>query len=325
MSSRAILIIRLGAMGDIIHALPAAASLKQSFSTHRLYWAIAPKWTPLLEGNPFVDHIIGVDRHSCANLKQSWQKLRSIQAERAIDFQGLIQSAVVGRIARPARLFGFEKASLREPFASYFYTDRFAPTAEHVVEKNLQLAEAAGATNLTKTPWIPPGRDESDLPSGPFVLCNPFAGWAGKQWPIENYQQLALRLVAEGLELVVNVPAQRAPELAAFKQLRVHTSSLAGLIAATHRATAVVGLDSGPLHLAAALQKPGVALFGPTDPARNGPYGGSMEVLRAPQTETTYKRDDVTHSSMRAISVDQVAETLLRSIARRQIPSERRP
>lgn len=89
-----------------------------------------------------------------------------------------------------------------------------------------------------------------------------------------------------------------------------HISSLHGLIYATRRALAVVGVDSGPLHLAAALGKPGVAIFGPTDPARNGPYGGTMKVLRQTGTETTYKRKATIDPAMSAISPEQVLEAL---------------
>jgi heptosyltransferase I len=178
----------------------------------------------------------------------------------------------------------------------------------------VQLAEAAGARSLTYEAWIPPGSPEGRLPAGPFVLASPFAGWPGKEWPLESYELLARRLNKEGLALVANVPENRTHEIANLKHIEVHTSTLSGLIAATRRATAVIGLDSGPLHLAAALRKPGVGLFGPTDPARTGPFGGSMTVIRAPDVETTYKRHGRIHSSMRAISVDQVAQALLQSL-----------
>jgi heptosyltransferase-1 len=98
--------------------------------------------------------------------------------------------------------------------------------------------------------------------------------------------------------------------LSAVPHTSTHLSSLAGLIHATRRATAVVGLDSGPLHLAAALLKPGVAIFGPTDPARNGPYGKSFVVLRSPRAVTTYKRARGVDVSMRDVSPQQVLAAL---------------
>ena len=312
----AILLIRLSAMGDIIHTLPAAISLKRSFPDRRLVWLIASRWLPLLEGNPFIDEIIAFDRAHLGVLRDSWRRLRQIQAEWAFDFQGLLQSALIGRLSRSKAVFGFDKSVAREPLASIFYTHRVPVQGPHRVERNVQLAEAAGARELTYEVWIPPGRPEGNLPSGPFVLTSPFAGWAGKEWPLEFYERLAQRLLSEGLELVASVPENRAKELAQLKHVHVYTSTLRGLIDATRRASAVVGLDSGPLHLAAALHKPGVALFGPTDPQRTGPFGGSIAIVRANDVETTYKRHRRIHSSMKLITVEQVADALPRSLAK---------
>jgi heptosyltransferase-1 len=145
------------------------------------------------------------------------------------------------------------------------------------------------------------------LPEGNFVLTSPLAGWGSKQWPVEFYQDLAARLT---VPLVVNGPPGSAEILSSIRGAHVHLSGIAGLIHATRRAQAVVGVDSGPLHLAAALSKPGVAIFGPTDPSRNGPYGGTIRVLRSANVSTTYKRQTETHDSMRAISPQDVLEAL---------------
>lgn len=314
-----ILVIRLGAMGDIVHALPAVASLKKNFPQHRLVWLVAPKWIPLIQGNPGVDELISFDRNGIRELQKVWSRLRNLRPRIGIDFQGLVQSAIAGRASRPDVLFGFDHPVVRERIAALFYTHPLATTAVHRVERNLQLAEFAGASGVIRDFWLPPGQDEGELPSTPFVLTNPFAGWAGKQWPIENYDGLAQRLCAEGVELVANVSPNHADQLRSLKHVWRHTSSIEGLIAATRRATAVLGVDSGPLHLAAALQKPGVALFGPTDPAQTGPYGGSMTVIRSGGCETTYKRHGRIHSSMREITVDQVFDALMRSTAANQL------
>jgi heptosyltransferase-1 len=309
------LIIRLGAMGDILHALPAVASLKRSFPERRVIWTMAPKWTPLVEGNPFIDEVVPFDRRDARVLMSCWRRLREVRPEWAIDFQGLIQSALVGRAALPKQLIGFDKAFVREPLAAALYSRRLAPTAAHVVDRNLELAASAGANMLTRESWVPAGRDEDVLPEGRFVLTNPMAGWKSKQWPLANYQVVAKRLQKEGVQLVANVPRHLAAELAELKEVRLHSSSIAGLIAATRRASAVLGLDSGPLHLAAALQKPGIALFGPTDPARNGPYGGTIRVIRVANAQTTYKRGDEIHPTMKQIRPEPVAEELLKCLA----------
>jgi heptosyltransferase I len=310
-----ILVIRLGAMGDIIHALPAAASLKASFPQRKLSWLLAPRWMPLLEGNPYIDEMIGFERSGLAALKATWRRLRRKQFDLAFDFQGLLQSALAGRTARPRLFYGFSRAVARESHAAWFYDHSIDVTGPHRVERNLQLVTAAGATELITQAWIPQGVPEGHLPQGRFILTNPFAGWAGKEWPLPFYELLGQELQKEGLQLVASVPANKAAHLQEFKHIRAYVSTLAGLIDATRRATAVVGLDSGPLHLAAALGKPGVALFGPTDPACTGPFGGSLTVLRAPGFETTYKRHSETHASMRAITVEQVKAALLESAA----------
>lgn len=300
-----ILAIRLGAFGDILHALPAIQSLKQSFPASKLALLIAPRWLPILEGNPFIDQFI----------PPRVMAVRGLRPDVAFDFQGLLKSALLGRLARPGKLYGFDKSVARERLASAFYTDPVRVAGPHRIERNLQLIAAAGASRLTTDAWIPRGRPEGDLPSGPFVLANPFAGWMGKQWPFENYDAAGQLLSREGLPLAVNVPQEKCDMLAGFKHIRIHTSSIAGLIDATRRAIAIIGVDSGPLHLAAALGKPGVALYGPTDPSMTGPFGGTISVIRSADVETTYKRHGSIHASMRVITPQQVVETLLRSLA----------
>lgn len=194
MSEAAILVIRLSAMGDIIHALPAVASLKKSFPETRLAWLVAPKWMPLLEGNPNIDELLPFRRDGLRALKASWACLRALKPGIAIDFQGLVQSAFAGRAAQPKIFYGFHSSVAREPFASRFYTHRIAANGPHRVERNLQLVDAAGASQITREVWLPAGRDEGSLPPGPFVLASPFAGWTSKQWPIEYYEPLAERL-----------------------------------------------------------------------------------------------------------------------------------
>lgn len=323
MSEGPILIIRLGAMGDILHALPALHALRLSFPQSPIHWVVASKWGPLLEGNPDLTGLIPLERRGLGNIVDAVRRLRPLRPERAFDFQGLIQSAIVGRASRPRAFFGFSRTAARESLASLFYTHRIQPFSRHVVDRNLDLAQAAGAERTSSFPWIPPGRREGQLPAGPFVLSNPFAGWTGKQWPIERYDVLARLLEPHGLRLVLNVPVERAGEVSGLRHARIYHSSLYGLIDATRRAAAIVGLDSGPLHLAAALQKPGVALFGPTDPGRNGPYGDTIPVIRAENVATTYRRDYTIHPSMAQISADRVVDALLRSMKQRSVVAER--
>jgi heptosyltransferase-1 len=175
------------------------------------------------------------------------------------------------------------------------------------VDSYLDLASAAGASHLVREFPLPPGAVEGELPRSNFVLASPLAGWGSKQWPLEYYAELARSME---LPLVVNGPPSSEPALQKISGARVHLSGIPGLIDATRRATAVIGVDSGPMHLAAALGKPGVALFGPTDPVTHGPWGGSLKVLRVSSAVTSYKRLAEIDPSMRAIRPAQVLETL---------------
>ena len=142
------------------------------------------------------------------------------------------------------------------------------------------------------------------------MLASPFAGWGAKQWPFEYYSQLAERLRREcRMPLVIDAPLSSA-----HRSTESHVSKLPGLIHATRRATAVVGLDSGPLHLAAASGKPGVAIFGPTDPLRHGPYGEPSKFCEA-RRGINYRRTQEPDASMREITPDQVFEALVPMLA----------
>mgnify|MGYP001611425342 CR=1 FL=1 len=310
-----ILAIRLSAMGDIIHALPAVASLKHSFPHSHISWIVSRKWAPLLEGNPFLDEVIPFDRTSLKSLFFVQGRLRREKFDFVVDFQGLIQTALIAFVSRTEKVYGFHPSELRERAAGLFYSHQVRTAAAHVVEKNLELAAAVGASNLLRTFPIPAGAAEGVLPEGAFILASPLAGWAAKQWPLEYYGILAgLLKRRHGVTLVFNGPPGAVETLAKVPDVAVHVSGLPGLIHATRQALGVVGVDSGPLHLAAALRKPGVAIFGPTDPARNGPYGETFEVLRAPGAATTYKRNAEVVSSMRAIQPEEVYEALKRSV-----------
>ena len=308
-ASSRILVVRLGAMGDIIHALPAAASLKHSYPGSHLTWAVEPRWAPLLEANPFIDRVVLVRRNTLAAIRESLRDLRTSDYDFAVDLQGLIKSALVATLARPSAIFGWDRSQIRERAAAIFYSHKTVSHAVHVVDRNLDLAAAAGAVNPLRVFPLPQGYPEGDLPNTDFVLACPLAGWRSKQWPIAHYCALAARLRRDlGLALVVNGPP--SAQLSEVTGAVPHLSGLPGLIHATRRAAAVIGVDSGPLHLAAALNKPGVAIFGPTDPARNGPYGDSFRVLRSPDAVTTYKRGSDIDSSMQRIHPDDVFAAL---------------
>jgi heptosyltransferase I len=310
MKSPHILIVRLGAMGDVVHALPAAATLKHHFPSSRLTWAVDPKWAALLDHNPYIDQLLTVNRRDVRSLRSAWHVLTRTRYDIAIDLQGLIKSALVARCSRAPQRIGFHRSQAREPLASRLYTTEVRTASPHFADQCLELARAAGAVRVCREFPLPAGTPEGDLPPGPFVLACPLAGWTSKQWPAENYAVVAQRLRQEGSTLVVNGPPVARAILQQIPHAHVHVSGIEGLIDATRKASAVIGVDSGPLHLAAALAKPGVALYGPTDPARNGPYCATITVLRDPRAETTYRRGSTIANAMRSITPDMVLDAL---------------
>ena len=311
-----ILVIRLGAMGDIFHAMPAVASLRGGLPTSQITWVVENKWLPILEGCPFVNKIAMLDRASGSAVLTSIRELRAERFDLAIDFQGLLKSALIGFGSGAPNRLGYSRNHLREPLAGLFYTRSHAPTAVHMVDRHLELAAVAGGRSRGAEFYLPEGRAEGQLPEEPFVLSCPQAGWGAKQWPASYYGELGDLLKREmGLTLVLNGPPGAEEQLRAMGRVHAHCSGLPGLIWATRRALAVVGLDSGPVHMAAAIGKPGVAIFGPTDPTRNGPYGGSLSVLRAPNAETTYKRRENDNTAMRSITPRMVLDEMKRCLA----------
>ena len=327
------LLVRLGSLGDVIHALPAASALRDAFPEARIDWLIEPKWRRLLEGNPDLTEIISLEKKSAAGLINTARKLRAAHYTCAIDFQGLYKSALPALASRAPRRIGFPSTYAREGFASLFYTDRINPRGAHKVDHNLTLAEAAGAARRPSPPRFPltlRSEDEKQVTQelarhniADFYVLNPGGGWRSKCWPPERYGELHHRLaVQRGWRAIISFgPGEEslAQELvsAAGTPAPVALSlGLGSLMALLRRAKFVISADTGPLHLASALGSPVVGLYGPTAPARNGPYGGQNIVIRNPgKSETTYRRGASYSSPMLSITVDQVADAVARLIS----------
>lgn len=327
-----VLVVRLGAMGDVIHALPAVSALARALPQGKVDWIVEPRWACLLEGNPHVGSVLEfplkawrkrpLSAESWSAARQLIGELRARRYDLVVDLQGLLKSACLARLTGCRRRAGFETAALREPFAAKFYTEQIGVAGAHVVDKNLSAVRrlVGGANGAVEFP-LPEGECSAALPVGDFVLATPVAGWGSKQWPSRHYARLA-RLLQQGLGMPLVLDCapsdvgyvQEIARAAPPESVVLHASTIPQLIGATRRARAVLGVDSGPLHLAAALGKPGVAVFGPTDPARNGPYGGTLTVLRATTAATTYRRDADISCAMSSISAEQVYEDLCRGM-----------
>jgi heptosyltransferase-1 len=315
---RSLLIVRLGAMGDVIHTMAAVAALRAALPDTKIGWAIEERWADLLcakgvretgarsTAQPLADfvHVMNTKRwrksplsaETTKQIKSTFADIRAQKYDFAADFQGAIKSALVARFAGAGETVGM--AAPRESPAKLFYKRRIATTGTHVIEQYHALAEAIAGRPLHVTAPEFSCDDQAEaiiakrFGSSQVVILNPGAGWAAKQWPTERYGEVAKELSRDGLIPVINYgPGEdevaRAAEAASDGTAVAMSCSVSELVALTRRARLFVGGDTGPLHLAAALKVPVVALFGPTDPTRNGPYGTRSIVLRKSVSKTS--------------------------------------
>lgn len=354
-----LLIVRLSAMGDVIHTLPAAQALRNAFPNAIIGWLIEERWAELLcspgtsrrglrsPQRPLVDWVHTVDLkgwrkslftvHAAERIARVWNDVRSSQYDVALDLQGAIRSAVLARWSGARLIFG--AAQPRETPASLFYTRCVVVRGAHVVEQNLSIAEAFVERKLSVPAMELPRDDAAENrvtqrlrqdSIRDFAILNPGAGWGAKRWPAERYGLVASALAAEGLQCIVNHgPGEeslaREVETASGGTAHPFQCSISELMALTRRTRLFIGGDTGPLHLAAALKIPVVAIFGPTDPARNGPYGTRNIVLRNPESSTSHARIAQPDQAMLEITVDAVvdaARTLLSTKSAHPSPAE---
>lgn len=280
------LVVRLGSLGDIVHTLPAVASLRDTFPAAKIDWVVEKKWAPFLELVTCIDGVIPLERSAVGYLA-CIRRLRQMRYSCAVDFQGLYKSAVLAWCSGAPRRVGRDWESAREAGAPRLYTDRVRPSGRHIAEMNVSLAVHAGAEEapVMDFPLRVPVDQRAQVRAtlvarkfGEFVVISPGGGWKSKCWPPERYGLLCAELWQKhGLGAVINVgPGEGqlghvVARNAGAALTMVVSPKLVELAALLAQAKLVVGGDSGPLHLAAALGARTVALFGPTDPERNGP------------------------------------------------------
>ncbi len=280
MSDQRFLIVRLGSLGDVVHAIPAVAALRARHPGARIDWIVDPRYADLVGLVDGVDRVIPFDpRAGWGQLLTTARQLRRERYDAAIDLQGLIKSAVLARAAGARRTIGFARADLREPLASILYTETHdSGHVSHVIHKGLALMRATG---VEQTAVAFPLRLPAAKPGG-YVLINPGAAWPNKRWPPERFGELAaairerhgLRSVVlwgpgeESAAAAVAAASRGAAELAPL-------TSITDIVAIAKGASLMVSGDTGPLHIAAAVGTPIVALFGPTRAERNGPWSPS--------------------------------------------------
>jgi len=326
------LLIRFGSMGDIIHALPAAATLRDSFPDAHIDWILDPRWQPLLEGNPTLTNIITLDRTKMSDIRATIRQLRAERYSCAIDFQSLYKSSLIAYFSGAPERLGFPFDYCREGPAAWFYTRRIEPRGKHKVEHNLSLAQAAGAQSAdVRFPLAINAADDKIAAEElarhnvkEFFVLNPGGGWRSKCWPPARYGDLHRKLTAKyGWPGVVTIGpgeeelAAQLVNAAGDPPPAVILVGLGPLMALLKRAKFVVAADTGPMHLASALDVPTIGLFGPTDPARNGPFSKKDVVVHnTGVSPITYKRGDSYSLSMLAITTEQVVAAVEARLAK---------
>jgi heptosyltransferase-1 len=296
---RRILLIKPSSLGDIVHTLPTATALKRRFPAASLTWLVKRQWAEVLEGNPALDRILAVDL-SVGGWPAAIRAVRAGQFDLVVDLQGLLRSAVLGWLSGASVRVGFANGREGSP---WFYTQKVAVVDPemHAVDRYLLIAGCLGASLPMGSLDFPLAADsgadkkvsEMLLSAGaiagsPLVAINAGARWPTKQWPPSAFAQVADQLQDKGIRVVVIGSAvENHPANTVVGHMRTSAINLVGrtsikeLIALLRRVRLLITNDSGPMHLATAVGTPVVALFGPTDPIRTGPYGLEHRAIRS--------------------------------------------
>jgi heptosyltransferase-1 len=316
--------------------------LRQAFPDAMIGWVIEERWAELLcapgtllrgprwAQRPLVDWVHPVNLtgwrkslftiSTLQQITKVWNDVRAARYEVAVDLQGAMRSAVLARWSGARVVYGATEP--RESPASLWYTRRAIARGAHVIEQNLSVVEAVAQRKM-KVPRVEFPREAeaerrteqrlAEAGVGEFAILNPGAGWGAKRWPAARYGQVARALADDEVRSILNWgPGEddlaRQAEAASEGAAIAMRCSITELIALTRQARLFIGGDTGPMHLAAALQVPVVAIFGPTDPARNGPYGTRSTVLRNPASPTTHARRAAPDEGMLEISAQSVVD-----------------
>ena len=338
MAEQRFLVVRLSSLGDVVHTLPAVAGLRESFGDAQIIWLTHPRWKLLVESSGLASEVWATETRSMESFWTMVLCIREQNLTAAIDYQGLWKSAAIPFFGNVSRRIGFSSETIREYGVPLLYTERVRCTQMHIADQNGELSQRAGARNATAHVNLvvsPSGESTfraylQGIGVERYVALSPGGGWRSKCWPTDRFGALCRKIRDSlGLRCIVNYgPGEES--LANFVRDAsgdadplLYNGELGQLMAMLRNAICIVGGDTGPLHLAVALGTPAVALFGPTDPVRNGPYRQSGAVgsnpqadivLRSPHAVTSYKRGDSPDASMLEIEVDAVFESVRRLI-----------
>jgi ADP-heptose:LPS heptosyltransferase len=332
------LLLRLSAIGDVVHALPMLSALHR----HRweVGWLAEPPGRALLDGHPYLWRLAAAPAARRFDARQARRALRELRMARydvAVDVQGLWKSAVWGRLSGARRLVGYAAVGRVEPLSAVLLHERVRPdpAAVHVIDENLALLRAVGIEAVgTREFALPDTAAEArqveaalaaaGVAPGGFAVLNAGGGWPEKLWPPEGYGEVARGLRERGLAALVTwgpgeqALADRVVEASGGAARRCFPTGLRELVELARRARVVVAADTGPLHIACAVGAPVVGIYGPTDPARNGPFSPDDVVVRrqGPPDPRHRGRFLVGTREMAAITAQEVLDAVGRRLAR---------
>lgn len=288
-----ILVVRLSAIGDCVHAAPTVEAIRRQVPEAFIGWVVQPGGLSLIEDLEAVDRFHRFPRGASgwAAIRAFWRlrsELRAARYDAVLDLQGLTKSGLVSWLSGAPHRLGFDGVESRE-LNRFFLTERRMASGRHVVDRNLSLLAGLGLEVPARGEWnfgavdlegTAIGRQlEALSPEQPLVVISPGTTWPTKFWPISMYAELASRLAAEGCAVIVAwagaEEAAMADQIAEAGSgvLKAPPTSLMELRGLLQRSRLLVANDSGPMHIAVAVGTRTLALFGPTDPGRNGPYG----------------------------------------------------
>lgn len=331
MPTPSVLIVRLGALGDVVHAMPVVSALRDAWPEARIGWLVREPYAGLVR---LVDGVARIHVVRDAPDMAAVREMRAAGYDVCLDLQGLLKSAAYARASGAHRVIGFSREMVREATATLAYTETGGVPGGHVIDRNLSLLARLGITPAARpavrlaVPASHVVRSSQVLLGGadvPFALLNPGAGWPNKRWPAERFGQLADRLGTEHRlrSLVLWGPGEeslaagvvRASETGAA--VMAPQSGIGDILALARAARLVVAGDTGPLHLAAAVGTPLVGLYGPTPPERNGPWSSQDRwVSRHDACACVFKRRCTADRwCLGLITVDEVAAVVTERLA----------